>query len=204
MRFRNNNKMSETLRSDYFDRIYQANADPWDFATSPYEREKYERTLGALTRDRYTNAFEIGCSIGVLTSSLAARCDHLLSVDVSESALQQARERNAGSANIEFQVLAVPGEYPRNMFDLTVLSEVGYYLSFEDLKTLAGRIHQHTNPEGHLLLVHWIPYVEDYPLTGDQVHDYFLSLPEWTCLSQFRAPQYRVELLQQKNPAQQA
>lgn len=201
MRFRRKRNMADTLRSDYFDRIYQARTDPWDFATSPYEREKYERTVASLTRDRYANAFEIGCSIGVLTHSLAAKCDHLLSVDVSEAALQQARERNSDSVNIEFQRLAVPEEYPHDAFDLTVVSEVGYYLSFEDLKTLAGHIHQHTKPEGQLLLVHWVPLVEDYPLTGDQVHEYFLSRPEWTCVTQFRATQYRIELLQLKTHA---
>lgn len=191
--------MADTLPPDYFHQVYAANSDPWNFAASEYEADKYRRTIETLTCGRYAHAFEIGCSIGVLTAQLATRCNRLLSVDVSEVALQQARERCTSFSNVEFQLLSVPGEYPQGLFDLTVLSEVGYYLSWADLKKLSSLIQQHTAPGGQLLLVHWLPYVADYPLTGDQVHEYFLSLPDWQCRTQFRAPQYRIELLQQKD-----
>ena len=75
---------STSLDRAYFDRVYEANADPWSFATSPYEYQKYQATMAALPQAHYTNAFEIGCSIGVLTQMLADRCDHLLAVDASE------------------------------------------------------------------------------------------------------------------------
>ena len=32
----------------YFDALYAVDDDPWGFATSPYERAKYDRTLAAL------------------------------------------------------------------------------------------------------------------------------------------------------------
>ena len=196
--------MSDSLPTEYFDRVYAVKADPWDFATSEYESAKYRQTICTLTRDRYENAFEIGCSIGVLTALLAPRCGRLLSIDVSETALLQARQRCADLANVDFQRLSVPQEYPRESFDLTIVSEVGYYLSHSDLAKLADCIHRRTEPAGHLLLVHWTPAVPDYPLTGDQVHEYFLSLPDWHCLSQFRAPQYRTELLKRAEPSKSA
>ena len=192
--------MSRTLPPAYFERLYGENADPWNFATSEYEAEKYRQTLSALPRARYGNAFEIGCSIGVLTAQLAGRCGHLLSVDVSEDALRQARERCANLPNVAFEKRAVPAEYPDRSFDLTVLSEVGYYLNFPDLARLADLIAAHTNPRGQLLLVHWLPVVPDYPLTGDQVHDFFLCRPQWTPVSSFRAQQYRIEVLELADP----
>ena len=70
-----------SLPSAYFEAIYQADADPWRFATSDYEREKYAATLAALPLQAYRSGFEVGCSIGVLTSQLARRCDRLLAVD---------------------------------------------------------------------------------------------------------------------------
>ncbi len=191
--------MANSLPPDYFNQLYTANSDPWDFAHSEYEAGKYQQTIATLTRDCYARAFEIGCSVGVLTALLAGRCGYLLSVDVSEEALRQARARCATLPNVEFEILAVPGEYPEGSFDLTIVSEVGYYLSFKDLEQLALLIRQHTVPEGQLLLVHWLPVVEDYPLTGDQVHDYFLSLTDWNCISRFRTPKYRIELLQLKD-----
>jgi predicted TPR repeat methyltransferase len=188
--------LSKSLSPEYFSKLYAENPDPWNFATSDYEASKYRRTIKSLPRLTYRQAFEIGCSIGVLTASLASRCEHLLSVDVSEEALRQARERCASLANVEFERMSVPGEYPSGSFDLTVVSEVGYYLGWEDLEKLALRIQKHTVAQGQLLLVHWLPFVNDYPLTGDQVHEYFLSLPDWQCLSGFRTDRYRIELLE--------
>ncbi len=177
-------KSDNTLPPDYFDSIYAANADPWDFETSEYEAAKYTATLRALPREHYRNAFEIGCSIGVLTERLAARCDELTSVDVSEKALARARRRCAHLPHVSFRHMEVPREYPAATFDLTLLSEVGYYFSMPDLHLARGLIVDHLAPGGHLLLVHWTPFVHDYPLTGDEVHDAFLGISETRDASQ--------------------
>ena len=188
--------MSETLPPEYFEDIYQKSRDPWDFATSEYEAEKYKQTMATLDRVRYASAFEIGCSIGVLTEMLARRCDRVLSVDVSRLALEQARERCSKLRNVRFELMQVPNEYPDSWFELTIVSEVGYYLSYRDLEKLAVEIRRHTLSGGQILLVHWLPQAPGYPLTGDQVHDYFLSLPEWRALAAFRGARYRIELLE--------
>ncbi|MGY3090066.1 SAM-dependent methyltransferase [Hymenobacter sp. UYAg731] len=170
-----NENQPNTLPPEYFDQVYQANRDPWNFETSPYEREKYAATLAALSRPRYTEAFEIGCSLGVLTAQLAERSGHLLAVDVSEAALAQARARCAGLPQVEIRQLRVPEEFPSQSFDLIVLSEVGYYWSPADLARAADLLIAGLNPGGQLLLVHWTPPVHDYPLTGDDVHGFFLD-----------------------------
>ena len=41
-----------------FEARYRADTDPWRFATSTYERERYATTMDALRRDRYGDAFE--------------------------------------------------------------------------------------------------------------------------------------------------
>ena len=46
-----------SLPSTYFTALYAADADPWRFATSDYEREKYAATLAALPRPTYRNGF---------------------------------------------------------------------------------------------------------------------------------------------------
>ncbi|WP_018618583.1 class I SAM-dependent DNA methyltransferase [Spirosoma luteum] len=166
---------SDSLDQAYFDRVYEANADPWSFATSPYEYQKYKATVDALPRAHYANAFEIGCSIGVLTQMLADRCDQLLAVDASALPLQTAREKLAAYPNVAIQQMSIPGEFPDDTFDLVILSEVGYYLSMPDLEHARQLLVDSLRPGGHLLLVHWTPFVHDYPLTGDQVHDSFLQ-----------------------------
>jgi Nodulation protein S (NodS) len=59
-------KRKATLDPGYFEAIYAATNDPWSFASSAYEREKYALTLSALPKSRYQMGLEIGCSIGVL------------------------------------------------------------------------------------------------------------------------------------------
>ncbi len=190
-----------SLPPSYFDDVYAASADPWGFETSPYEAAKYAATLAALPRARYASAFEAGCSIGVLTECLAARCDRLLAVDVAEAALQQARARLAGCPNVTIERRVLPDDFPDAPadgapFDLVLVSEVGYYFSGPDLARFRACCAHALQPGGALLLVHWTPPVPDYPLTGDAVHAAFLSDPAFRHVSGSRAPEYRLDLLE--------
>jgi len=170
-----NQNQPNTLPPSYFDDVYRANTDPWNFETSAYEREKYATTLAALTKPQYAQGFEVGCSLGVLTQQLATRCGHLLAVDVAEAPLQRARERCQDLPQVEFRRMSLPAEFPAGaQFDLIVLSEVGYYWALPDLERTAELLLAALRPGGQLLLVHWTPPVHDYPLTGDEVHDFFL------------------------------
>jgi len=186
--------MPESLGSDYFAHVYSQHDDPWNFATSPYEDLKYRDTLDALPRPMYANVLEIGCSIGVLTQRLALRCERLLATDLSAKALAAAQVRCEALSHVRFEESRLPAEYPAGTFDLTVLSEVGYYWSAEDLARVADGIVQHMAPDGQLILVHWTPNVHDYPLTGDQVHDYFCQLRQLSHLHGHRRECYRLDL----------
>jgi len=187
---------SGSLAPEYFDRLYAERADPWDFEASPYEAAKYAATLGALPRPHYTNALELGCSIGVLTRMLAPRCERLLAIDVSEVALAQARARCAHLRQVTFENRNVPTEFPDRLFDLILVSEVGYYFSLPDLECLRARIANALAPCGHLLLVHYTGET-NYPLSADTVHDAFLAGHgrTWTLLKTMRAEGYRLDLL---------
>jgi alkylation response protein AidB-like acyl-CoA dehydrogenase len=190
---------NDSLPPSYFDRLYQRTADPWKFETSAYEAEKYRQTLAALPRTLYANVLEVGCSIGVLTAQLAARATALLSVDVSEKALEAARKRCAAFANVRFARMQIPTEEPIGTFDLIVVSEVGYYWQREDLDRAIVMLAEHQQPGAHLLLVHHTKPVPDYPLTGDQVHDIWLARPEWHVLGQQRHEGYRLDLLERSS-----
>ena len=107
-----NPKAPESLRPHYFDKLYEANADPWQFETSAYEKEKYFTSLAALPLERYHQGFEVGGSIGVLTQMLAERCDRLLSVDVSAAAQRRARARCSHQPHVEFAIVQFPHQKP--------------------------------------------------------------------------------------------
>lgn len=195
-----NQNQPNSLGPGYFDDVYQANTDPWQFASSPYEREKYAATLAALPRPHYERAFEIGGSIGILTAQLATRCGYLLSVDVSQAALAQARQRCAALPQIEIKQMQVPDEFPAGQFDLILVSEVGYYWSPPDLARAADLMVAALPPGGQLLLVHWTPVVPDYPQTGDEVHEFFLQKAQsggpLRHLSGTRHNKYRLDLFE--------
>ncbi len=186
---------------EYFREVYQKSKDPWNLASSEYEAEKYEASLHALPRDQYDNALEIGCSIGVFTARLAARCAHLRAIDVAEAAVAKAKERCKNFSNVSFEVMCLPEKYPDELFDLTVLSEVGYYLSSKALRQLSAEITTHAAPRGHLMLVHWLASVPGFELRGDDVHDHFLRLPEWRLVSNHRMDLYRIDVLERPSDA---
>ena len=163
----------KSLTPEYFEKVYEAKDDPWNFKTSEYEAAKYQATIDALPRRKYENAFEIGCSIGVLTEQLASKCATLLSVDVSEKALEQARKRCEDLPNVRIEKMEIPKEFPSEKYDLILVSEVGYYLAPTDWRRAMEKIFAHLNDDGQVVLVHWTPFVHDYPQTGDAVHDSF-------------------------------
>ena len=193
-----NQSQPNSLPPSYFDALYSKDPDPWKFETSEYEANKYAATLAALPKQRYHSAFEIGGSIGVLTAVLAQRCDSLLSVDVSQQAQARAINRCQDLSQVRFQIMRVPEQYPEEIFDLILVSEVGYYWSWADLKTAQQLMLKHLEPGGHLLLVHWTLYARDYPLSGDEVHDSFFELTPTKLkhLTGQRQEQYRLDLFE--------
>ena len=178
----------------YFARLYASDPDPWGFATSPYEAAKYAATLEALPRPHYRRAFEVGCAGGVLTRQLASRCGHLVAVDVAPDALEAARARCADLGGVLVAPMTVPNEWPVGLFDLVVVSEVGYYLGDADFASLQARCADTVEPGGHLVLVHWTGST-DYPRTGDAVHDAVLADPAWDGIYATRTEAYRLDVL---------
>ncbi len=162
---------SPTSTVRHFERLYAANADPWDYRTSVYERAKYEATLAALPPGGCARCLEVGCSIGIFTRLLAARCRKTVAVDFSPRALELARENLVGVDNVELRRARFPEEVPAGSWDWIVCSEVLYYLdrsSFEDALTwFAAQLQLGSC----LVAVSWTGGSGGEPLLGDYVHD---------------------------------
>lgn len=181
----------------YFEQLYTRDPDPWQFATSDYERDKYAATLAALPDRRFASGFEIGCSIGVLTRQLGERCDALLGADVSETALAQARIRCADQPHVSFARMVVPDDWPEAPLDLVVFSEVLYYLGVAGLHTAARLALGSLRPGGCVLLVNWHGPT-DGACTGDEAAEWFIAdcAPRLRPTVRRRAEKYRLDLLQ--------
>jgi SAM-dependent methyltransferase len=188
-----------TLGADYFDRMYSDAADPWGFETRWYERRKYALTLAVLPEPRFARALEVGCSIGVLTAQLAARCDRLVGLDPSARALDAARRRAPG---VEFRLGSVPRDWPAGPYDLVVLSEVAYYLDPGDLAVLLDRVTADLAPDGSVVACHWRHPVADYPQTGDAVHAAMSA--RWPRVSRTEEPDFLLDLYHPAGPTSTA
>jgi SAM-dependent methyltransferase len=190
-------RRTASIPPDYFEALYEGGRDPWRFATSTYERDKYAATLAAIGPARIGRAWEVGCAIGIFTRALSGQCDSLLGVDAAENALAQARDRCAGLANVTFQRMRIPVDWPSGRFDLIVFSEILYYLVPDDIRAAARRALLSLSARGRIVLVHWTNET-DYPVSGDEAATLFLE----TCGSRVTMPRrdrqdsYRLDVLQ--------
>jgi len=153
----------------YFDEIYSDNPDPWGFESRWYEQRKYALTIAALPETLYHSGFEPGCSVGVLTSLLAPRCEHLLATEIVPSALARAVDRLSGVDHVVFEHSAIPDSWPKGSFDLVVLSEIAYYFDVATLSEIIQRLTCSAVAGATVVAVHWRGET-NYPLTGDEAH----------------------------------
>jgi cyclopropane fatty-acyl-phospholipid synthase-like methyltransferase len=155
--------------SAFLERFYKQD-DPFHFNSNPYEAAKYEHTLAALGDEHFEQALEMGCSVGTFTKLLAGRVGHVLAVDISERALDQARELLSGAANVTLERRMLPHEMPTGPFDLIVCSDVLYYWPEDVLVDALPRFASALNPGGVLLVVHFLGKI-GLATQSQRVHD---------------------------------
>ena len=177
---------------DFFDDVYRRSEDPWDFATSDYEQQRYRAIVRMLDDPRilrdpgdpgvpgdprdpgdrpiYRSAFEPGCSIGVVTAMLAPRCRTLVATDLSPIAVERARARCAGFTHVDVRTGRLPDDVPAGPLDLVVLSEIGYYFTVDELVDVVARLRDAMTDGALLVAAHWTGSSADHVLSGHQVH----------------------------------
>lgn len=169
--------MMDTTSENFFEALYQRDADPWGFRTSEYEQSRYDTILRSLAGERFHHGFEPGCSIGALTVRLATMCDRLDAMDLSATAVQRAQQL-CTAPNVRIMHGSLATSIPEGMFDLIVLSEIGYYFSEEVLLGIGHRLIHQMLPGCVLLAAHWLGVSADHCLSGDRVHEILGSLPQ--------------------------
>jgi SAM-dependent methyltransferase len=159
-----------TVSKDFFEEKYRRNRDPWDFARSSYELNRYDEILRLLGHRTFNRAFEPGCSVGILTERLAVRCQHLFAMDISPTATAMARQRCVQQRNVTIAEGALPSDLPGGTFDLIVFSEIGYYFDRDALAEIRDLLVGRLTKPGLFIGGHWLGMSEDHLLTGDEVH----------------------------------
>lgn len=177
-----------------FTKLFQQTDDPWGFKTRWYEARKRDLTLAALPRQRYRCGYEPGCANGELAAALAPRCDQLLVSDGVPAALEQARQRLQGLAQVRFLHGWVPDSWPSGRFDLIVFSEIGFYLDPAQLARLISQMKNALEADGTLLACHWRHPVDGYALNGDDVHRALAAQLGWPRLVRHEEADFLLEV----------
>jgi cyclopropane fatty-acyl-phospholipid synthase-like methyltransferase len=184
-----------TSSAAFFEAKYQAKADPWDFSSNAYELQRYNAIIHAIPHRHYAQAFEPGCSIGVLTERLAAHCDAVYAIDFSPSASAQAAARCAHLPQVEVHCAALPEGAPAKEFDLLVVSEIGYYFNSEDWEHISTVLIDSMPQGATVLAAHWLGQSQDHRMSGDQVHEILLAHPNLRVELAERNPNLRLDRL---------
>lgn len=160
--------VEEQVTDPILDELHGAKPDPWGTAHRWYELRKRDLLLAMLPRERFNRGLELGCSRGELAADLAERCDFLVATDSSPAAINLAR--TVVPTNVEVAVLDLPSQWPSGIFDLVVLSEVGYFLSPVALEQLMVQVTGSLTEHGVVVLCHWRHPIDGWVLDGPEVH----------------------------------
>ncbi len=185
--------MSTAAAVERFERLYHESPDPWGYRTSDYEQSKYAATLAALPKQSHGLCLEVGCSIGVFTGLLAARCEHVAAIDFSLRAIALAHQNLAGVGNVDLLRASFPEETPPGSWDLIVCSEILYYLQPPALDEAIIWVKAQLGCGTSVVVVSWRGVGRYEPLAGDEVHDRLArDLRVWHALDA-RRDEYRLD-----------
>jgi SAM-dependent methyltransferase len=140
-----------------FDRVYEAEADPWAIGDARDARYDLYRQL-LLRHARGTRILDIGSGMGAFLARFVDAFDELTAVDTAHAAVERGRRR---FPNIEFvhssaERIAETALDVRR-FDAILLSDVLYYLPEAERRRLLDWVNAHLDPDGVALIAAWCP-----------------------------------------------
>jgi peptidoglycan/xylan/chitin deacetylase (PgdA/CDA1 family) len=199
-------------RRAYWEGVYRTE-DPWHYG-SAYEQLKYRRTLDLLPAGPIGRAMELACSEGRFTKQLAPHVGHLIASDISEIALERARQRCRDAGNVEYRRLDLFDDQLPQGLDLIVCSEVLYDLKDRaELQRVAARLAAALAPGGHLLGAHAFVLKDDPDHTGYDwdsafgarvIAETLAATPGLALERSLQAGLYRVDLFRRLRPGEAA
>lgn len=133
--------------------MFRHDADPWDYARSPFEAFKRGELPRACGGRIFGRGLELACANGETSRPLARRCLRLLAVDASPRVVAEAKRRVPDPRNT-FAVARLPEDTPPRPIDLIVASEILYYMPHCDMDDLLSRLAAVLTPGGRMVVLH--------------------------------------------------
>jgi trans-aconitate methyltransferase len=162
---------SANASAEAFEARYRGGRDPWSCEDSAYELNRHRTIIASLRMAAYGTVYEPGCSTGVLTRQLGEMAKRVIACDFAPSAVEQAKLRCADQPNVEVLCVDIRTFMPDTPLDLIVFSEIGCYLSAQELSGLAARWADRLVHDGEFLAVHGLAESSAHILHGERVHE---------------------------------
>jgi SAM-dependent methyltransferase len=150
------------------DRDFTDRNDPWKYETNPMEHARFAQQTELLDEVRkgglFKSGLEIGCAEGRYTETLAERCESLLVLDLSPTALARAQSRRQWPERVRFAAFDLRSDVVPGTFDLIVVAGVLEYFSRPStLRRIRENLIAALRPNGYLLVEtsRWNPIVEN-------------------------------------------
>jgi SAM-dependent methyltransferase len=185
-----------------FDALYAGVSDPFgaELPRYRYQQRKYDSLLSMLPRRPYRRVLDIGCGLGSLTRKLAPFAEHVLGIDISATAVDQARALSTAHANIVYsQADILDDTRQESAFDLIVLADTLYYidpLTELRLKSIVRNVASKLTPGGLLLVVdHYFFGIDKASRATRDIHGAFRLAPSLDCAAQHRRAFFLATLL---------
>ena len=202
-----------TNEHDAWEEYFSLKEDPFGYNT-PYEVEKFERTINILPNPGDKTVVEVACAEGHFSKLLAPHVGKLLSSDISETAVKRAQMRCAELSNVEFKALDLVNDPLPAGVDAIFCAEVLYYLPDEaTVRGVAQKMHDALKPGGYLIIVHAFVVNEDRTKTGfdwgnvrgpESFRQSFLSVPGLALERSDETELYRIDRFVRLAPDQAA
>jgi SAM-dependent methyltransferase len=201
-----------TTTPDVIDKDF-ATPDPWSYEANPSERARFSDQAAILDEARrerlFTCGLEIGCAEGVFTEVLAERCDSLLVLDVSPTALARTQNRRSWSDRVQFHAFDLQREPIPGTFDLIVVAGVLEYFSRPTtLYKIREKLARALRADGYLLIetTRANPIVESSwwgrrLLRGRWINDFICDLPALENLHSTTTEAYCITLCRKADPS---
>lgn len=113
-----------------------AKDDPWQ-TQHPFNQKTFKDLIDMIKLVPHKSILEVGCGQGSFTEKLVEISKDVTAIDVSESAIVQAKNR-VNDAN--FQVSSLEKFYSERRFDIIVCAEILYYI--KDQKRAIHRLQE--------------------------------------------------------------
>lgn len=99
-------------------------SDPWE-TEHPYNQKAFEELITLIKQVPHESILEVGCGQGSFTKRLLEISKDVTAIDVSESAISQAKKAAGGA---QFVVSSLENFYPERRYDVVVCAEILYYI----------------------------------------------------------------------------